>query len=204
MDPVFLKNFVSFVKKNIKLDFDDDRVMDKIKKQFGKEYSDFEELLKNELVKEEYKELIQKFSEYGPAIMKKLVSNPEAESYDESDYSILFSNYGFGRFFKKNEENFDLCEALFYIINSLSSSIDSGECNRIIERLSENGKLHLIQIHHKKALRFLYENDPDYLFDRLAAHVSSCQDQYPERIRVFKNTQFFKDWQKEIQSEESA
>lgn len=203
MDPVLVKHFVSFVKKTIKLDFDDDRVLNKIKKQFGKEYSDFEELLEHELVKEEYKELIQQFSEYGPVIMKKLVSNPEAESYDESDYSILFSNSGFGKFFKKKEENFDLCEALYYIVNSLSPNIDAEECNRIIERLSENGKLHIIQIHHKKALTFLYENDPDYLFDRLAEHVSFCQDQYPDRIKVLKNTQFFKDWQEEMQDGES-
>lgn len=194
METKIIQDLTKFIKSSIKLDYDDELVVDSLEKKYSVSISDFEGHFRAEVLTEPYKEMLEKFDEYAPLLLKKFKPKPDYNSWSDPNYSEIFSIFGFAKIFEKNKEFHDLSLAFYYIMNSLSGNIDPGECNRILEYLAPIGKLHLIQIHCKDALTYLWENDSDYFYDRLEEHINACKDKYPERIEVFKKTKLYKSW----------
>lgn len=194
MNQELVQGLVKFIKKSGKLDFDEETVTESLEKKYGVSITDFGDHFRAEVQTEPYREILEKFDEYGPILLKKFNPKPDYDDWEDPNYSEIFSTFGFAKIFEKKKEFHDLSLAFYFIMNSLSANIDPEECNRIVEYLSENGKLHLIQSHNKHALEYLWDNDPDYLYGCLEKHVEYCKKKYPERIKIFEKLEFYKAW----------
>lgn len=192
METKIIQDVTKFIKSSIKLDYYDEAISNRLTTEYGEEIHDFSSHFIAELKRDTYKEFLERFDVYGPLLFKKFKIKPESTSWDDPDYSTVF--YELSEFFEGNDEFLDLCRVFHYCINSLSAHINPGSCNYHIEEIAKAGKLHLIQIHCKDALTYLWENDSDYFYDRLEEHINACNDRYPERIEVFKKTKLYKSW----------
>lgn len=192
MDIKIIQELEKFIRKSIALDYSDEKTKRKLSEEYDEEFFDFSDHFQAEMKKERYSKLLQKFDYFGPLIFEKFKIKPESDTWDDPDFSRVF--YYFSEIFRNNDDFLDLCRVFLYSINSLSAHINADDCNYTIEDLAERGRLNLILEFCEDALIYLWENDTEYFHDRLEEHIAYCEQNYPERIEVFKGTELYESW----------
>ncbi len=186
MNMTSIDKLTDFIRANITLNFDDEKVLAQFQNSSLEPLTEFSDLFYSEIQRDEYNDFREQFDIYGPILLEKMKVLQGNHRIGKPDYFVIFSIFGFARIFEENEDLEDLSLAFYFILNSLSSNIDPGECNRIVETLSEKGKFHLIYKYGLESFDYLMAHDAEYFYTCLGTHINFRRDKYQDRIQIFE------------------